>query len=633
MPESKSKGRSSRSRASPAKKTEPKKKRRTSSTTSKKSKEAASRATTTASTPAPSAVLIVDNGGDKLKYGWMTPNADAATTPQYLPNVTARLKHQLTILVGDQVEETAERNPSQMYAITRSTERGIVTHLGNQVQVWKRMLDLLGVVIPPPLLDHGEASKAFGWKVTHRRKQQPQQSQQQQTTQRIPAVSLAVLLLVPPHCPRLVLDQIMHVWMEDFGVSHVGFATSQMCATQPHAKFQTGCLVDVGWSATHVVPTFQNMPQQNAIRRMPLGGRHLVNIWKYYASYRQYNLMDQEWILRDVVRQLAYISLDFQKELQLAQSTLPGRRSFDRNFVLPDYQTTFRGQVELTDFAKYQLEQEEEKRKKKEQEENNAQQQQQEADDESEDDDEDFNDDQPAQEDDNAQKDEVKKMDEDENSPDGEDAEKDRQTSKKTKKKKKSRKKRRGKRKRDQEDDDDDDEEEEEDEDDNKQLLRQRLLRQQQEEERRRRELEAEQQVLSVSVERFTVPEVLFRPSDANLPVELAGLPHLILQSIKACPSFLQPALYRSIHITGGLSQLPNLQPRLEQELRTLIPNELEMKVTLSEHPVDGAWLGARDWIREKPYTQWSVSRDEWEASQKRKAWIKLLTVNGGALV
>ena len=46
----------------------------------------------------------------------------------------------------------------------------------------------------------------------------------------------------------------------------------------------------------------ENRAIVEAIRRMPIGGRHLVNLWKYHMSYRQWNLMDSEFILRDVSR-------------------------------------------------------------------------------------------------------------------------------------------------------------------------------------------------------------------------------------------------------------------------------------------------------------------------------------------
>jgi hypothetical protein len=68
---------------------------------------------------------------------------------------------------------------------------------------------------------------------------------------------------------------------------------------------------------------------------------------KYYCSYRQWNLMDQEWILREVLEKAGYVSLRFREEIKLARTLPPGRRPFDREFLLPDYQSSFRGEIQL----------------------------------------------------------------------------------------------------------------------------------------------------------------------------------------------------------------------------------------------------------------------------------------------
>jgi len=72
---------------------------------------------------------------------------------------------------------------------------------------------------------------------------------------------------------------------------------------------------------------------------------------------------------------------------------------------------------------------------------------------------------------------------------------------------------------------------------------------------------------------------------------------------------------------------------RLYREMRALVPQEYELDISLSESPVEQAWIGARDWASQRPFTEWSVTRDEWESSQKRKPWLKLLSSKGGALV
>lgn len=319
----------------------PKRKR----TTKKNDTTTATRVTTTVEPP--SRILVLDNGGDTIKYGW---NTDAA--PRCMPNVTARLPQQWTVLAGDQYADMMHKNPTQLLAVTRSTERGVVVNMGNQIQVWKRLLDVIGVVVPL----HTPTAQALGWKLAVRSNNK-NSTEETIVAKTIAPHTCAVLIALPPFCPRTVLDQIMTVWMEDFQFAHVGFCVSPVCAARLHPTFHTCLVVDLGYSHTTIVPVMDHkVVQESAIRRMALGARHLIQIWKYYTSYRQWNLMDQEWILQQVLEESGLVSLQFQSDMQAAQRIPAGRRPWDREFVLPDFQTTFQGHIQLPPFLRRQAE-------------------------------------------------------------------------------------------------------------------------------------------------------------------------------------------------------------------------------------------------------------------------------------
>lgn len=572
-------------------------------------------------TPPPARILLVDNGGDSLKYGWInagnnqSPDASAennTTFPHSIPNVTARLMHQFTTLVGDELNRV--QNPNSLVARNRSMERGLICNLENQTRVWKRMLDLLGVMVPT----HTVTAKCLGWKIGSASKRKTGKLGATATAtlgdlpeKNIPPQTIGVILLLPPHCPRLLLDQILTVWMEDFCVSHVGLGISSAFASHDQSMstpWKTSCTVDLGWSSTLIVPTFQNklipikkeegkIPDgtpsvRSTIRRMPFGGRHMVNMMKYYMSYRQYNLMDQETIMRDGFERLSYISTDIRAELNIAQLKASGRRPYDRDFVLPDYSNTDRGEIRIPLALQREMEREEQKKKDN---------QHDEEDDDDDEEDEDFGSDEGVDDEDM----EDDNFDGDEDAP-------------KKAKKEKIRKKE------EQEENADSDEEESMEE------KRKRLLQQRAEEERRKREQQEEEQVLRVSVERFTIPEVLFRPIDAGLQADLVGLPHAIVQSIQSCPECYRPALYRSVYLVGGVALLPNLLERLKRELRSLVPSEYDINIAVGESPMKRAWLGAKIYFEKEDHTKSMVSRKEWEDSSQRKAYRKLLIDNGG---
>jgi Actin len=592
-----------------------------SSVPSKKKTTASSVAAAAPSVP-PHRTLVVDNGGDTVKYGWAASTSSggdgsntAPSSPASMPNLTARLPQQWTVLVGDQLLSHKFRNPNSLLSVTRSTERGVVTNLGNQLQVWKRVLDVLRVSVPL----HTDTAKAFGWKApsgtaksptSHRAKPAALSSASNQSaststaTGWIPAGGCAVLLTVPPFCPRTVLDQMAAVWLHDLGFLRVGFACAPAAAALPsllrstntnndnNNPYGTACIVDAGWSATHVVPTVPTTESatspthrqivRSAVRRVPVGGRHLINLWKYQATYRQWNLMDQEFLLKDVLERTGEVALRFDEWMQLAARVPAGRRPYDREYVLPDFVQTFQGEVRLPR-ALLDLQKRAEERGSGT---SRAAEQRDGADD-----------DDAVEEDDDDDSD----VDENEFNKPGDDNDDEEMSDAGPLKVKKSRK---------QVHDDaslnDDDEEEDETPD----QIRRRILRQKEEEERRRREEEAEQQVLNLSVERFAIPEALFRPSDVGLPAEWAGLPEAIVQSIQACPEHFQPALYRSIHLVGGLSQLPGLKDRLERELRALVPCDLAVAIDASADPINQAWHGARQLVLDLPPEMWSVGRD-----------------------
>jgi actin-related protein len=549
--------------------------------------------------PPPTHVLLIDNGGDTVKYGILGQHE----TPLSMPNVTAILKHQWTTLVGEEVYAV---QPSQIQTRMRSTERGCITNMGNQVQVWKAMLETLRVHVPMLHGDH--AAEVFGWKVLA--KQPKEKSTYSPST-------MAVVLMLPPLCPRTVMDQIMQVWFQDFGFRRVGLVTAQAFGTAPSA---TGCctVVDLGWSATQVVPTYQDKilsgpgvpstPGSTSIRRLPLGGRHLVGLWKYYCSYRQWNLMDADLLLEDVQKTLAYVSLSFKEDLETARRTYLGKRPYDREFVLPDYHTTQKGFVRLTPWL---LKLESDKL---------HQQQQQDADglkDATNSMEKEKKD--PIKEEDTAPliKIEQPEVDGKENGRTGlnEEEEHDNDVEQEG-----------GADDKENDDEDDEDIDSDNETDDDK---RKRLLRQKAEEDRRRRELEAERQVLLVSVERFTIPEVLFHPSDAELG-GFAGLPQTICSAIEACPRIYQSALYGNIRLVGGVSKIPNLTERLERELRTLVPTHYALSIEAADDPIQELWKNAKNWLLETSYIEWSVTREEFEA---QGSWHRLLNNKLGKLI
>ena len=79
------------------------------------------------------------------------------------------------------------------------------------------------------------------------------------------------------------------------------------------------------------------------------------------------------------------------------------------------------------------------------------------------------------------------------------------------------------------------------------------------------KELREQLQFVRLAGERFSVPEVLFSPSDIG--INQAGIPETITQTVEKCPPIFARDLYSNIVIGGGNTKIPGFKARVEKEL------------------------------------------------------------------
>lgn len=80
--------------------------------------------------------------------------------------------------------------------------------------------------------------------------------------------------------------------------------------------------------------------------------------------------------------------------------------------------------------------------------------------------------------------------------------------------------------------------------------------------------------------ERFSVPEVLFQPSDIGF--EQAGVAEAVAQSILSLYPIEQELCSANIILTGGNVRFSGFKERFDRELRSLLPQHLPMRVNLT---------------------------------------------------
>ncbi|UZJ55160.1 hypothetical protein CBS101457_004480 [Exobasidium rhododendri] len=100
------------------------------------------------------------------------------------------------------------------------------------------------------------------------------------------------------------------------------------------------------------------------------------------------------------------------------------------------------------------------------------------------------------------------------------------------------------------------------------------------------------EQVLSLERERFQVPEVMFDPGIIGL--DDAPLHRVIEASIRSCEETLQGPLWANIVLVGGGAKMRGLKERLHSELRPLAPADGPLHIWSAEDPSLSAILGAQ---------------------------------------
>ncbi|KAL2645509.1 hypothetical protein R1flu_013096 [Riccia fluitans] len=118
-----------------------------------------------------------------------------------------------------------------------------------------------------------------------------------------------------------------------------------------------------------------------------------------------------------------------------------------------------------------------------------------------------------------------------------------------------------------------------------------------------------DQQVLTLTNERFLVPEMLFHPAD--LGMNEAGLAECIVRAIKTCHPSLYPILYSNVLLTGGSTLFHGFKERLETELRPLVPDEFEVSVQSVDNPLLAAWKGGSLLAASQEFQMAAVTKKE----------------------
>ncbi|KAL0451884.1 UNVERIFIED_CONTAM: Actin-related protein 6 [Sesamum latifolium] len=106
---------------------------------------------------------------------------------------------------------------------------------------------------------------------------------------------------------------------------------------------------------------------------------------------------------------------------------------------------------------------------------------------------------------------------------------------------------------------------------------------------------------------------VILLPQPEKRRMNQAGLAECIVRSVNSCHPHLHPVLYESIILTGGSTLFPRFAERLEKELRPLVPDEFQVKITAQEYPILGVWRGGSLLASSPDFEAMCVTKAEYE--------------------
>ncbi|KAG6330260.1 hypothetical protein ID866_8828, partial [Astraeus odoratus] len=258
--------------------------------------------------------VVLDNGGSTIKAGIVRPGHEDDDGFSLFPNAVVRSKGDKATYVGHQIGRCKDYS-SLHYRLP--FEKGYLVDWDAQKAVWDGLFssEVLSVNAPG-----------------------------------------SSLLITEPyfnlHTIQDIYDQFVFEEYEFHSYHRCTPAAlipyGQLFAVQGMQMPECSLIVDSGFSFTHVVPIINHQIQWHAVKRLDVGGKLLTNQLKEVVSYRQWNMMDETYIVNHVKESCCYVSTQFLTDLETCRSK-PKRNEIVMEYLLPNYAVNRGGGIRKPD--------------------------------------------------------------------------------------------------------------------------------------------------------------------------------------------------------------------------------------------------------------------------------------------